>query len=47
LEIVWSPLAVGKVGEIALRIAADKPMVADEWVEIIFEGFQCLLFCRL
>ncbi|MDO9317807.1 MAG: type II toxin-antitoxin system RelE/ParE family toxin [Gammaproteobacteria bacterium] len=29
MEIVWSPLAVEKVGDFALRIAADKPMVPE------------------
>lgn len=35
MRLVWSPLAVERVVEIARYIAEDRPRVAAEWVEEI------------
>ncbi len=42
MKIVWSPLSVEKLGDFASRIAADKPMVAEEWAEMMFESVKRL-----
>ncbi len=42
MKIVWSPLAVEKVGDFAALIASDKPMVAGKWAEEIFESVERL-----
>jgi addiction module RelE/StbE family toxin len=36
MKIVWSPLAVERVGEIAEYIAQDNPEAAGTWVEKVF-----------
>ena len=36
MKIVWSPLALDRVGEIADYIARDKTSAASEWVEAVF-----------
>jgi plasmid stabilization system protein ParE len=36
LKILWSPLAIKKVGDQAANIALDKPMVAEQWTDDIF-----------
>lgn len=36
MKIVWSPLALERVEEMALYIAEDKPDVAEKWVEDLF-----------
>lgn len=36
MKIVWSPLAIDRVSEIARYIALDKPAAAEKWVENIF-----------
>lgn len=37
MKIVWSPLALERVEEIARYIAEDKPNAAVEWVDGIFD----------
>ena len=37
MKILWSPLAVDRVGEIADYIARDNPSAADRWVRSIFD----------
>ena len=36
MRVVWSPLALERVGEIAAWIARDSPLAAEAWVEEIF-----------
>jgi len=40
--VVWSPLAVERVSEIAEYIALDKPSAAEKWVEKVFDSVGCL-----
>ena len=37
MKIVWSPLAVDRVEEIARYIAQDNPVAAEQWVTAVFE----------
>ena len=37
MRIVWSPLALERVEDIAQYIAGDKPSAAVEWVDGIFD----------
>jgi toxin ParE1/3/4 len=36
MKIVWSPLAIDRVSEIAGYIARDKPSAAGKWIDTIF-----------
>lgn len=36
MKIIWSPLAVDRVSEIAEYIAQDKPPAAENWIKTIF-----------
>jgi plasmid stabilization system protein ParE len=36
MKIVWSPLAIDRVSEIAGYIAQDKPAAAEKWVKTVF-----------
>ena len=36
MRIIWSPLAVDRVAEIADYIARDKPSAAEKWIESVF-----------
>jgi plasmid stabilization system protein ParE len=36
MKIVWSPLAVDRVAEIAGYIAQDKPAAAEKWIKTVF-----------
>lgn len=38
MKIIWSPLAVEQVRDIASYIALDKPTVAEQWAEKIFNS---------
>jgi len=38
VKVIWSPLAVDRVSEIAEFIALDKPPAAEQWVEKIFDS---------
>ncbi len=40
--IIWSPLAVEQVRDIASYIALDKPSVAVQWAEKIFNSVERL-----
>lgn len=40
MKIVWSPLALERVSEIALYIARDDPGAADRWVESVFKHVE-------
>ncbi len=42
MKIIWSPLAVGRVTEIAEYIAQDSPSAATQWVENLFQKVQLL-----
>ncbi len=42
MKIVWSPLAVDRVFEIAEYIALDKPSAATDWVDTVFESVKRL-----
>ena len=37
MEVIWSPLALEKVGDIADYIALDKESAAKKWVNDIFD----------
>ena len=37
MKIIWSPLALERVREIARYIAKDKPSAADKWVKELFK----------
>ncbi len=43
MKIIWSPLAVEQVQDIATYIALDKPSVAIEWIEKIFNSVNQLI----
>ncbi|MDA8125776.1 MAG: type II toxin-antitoxin system RelE/ParE family toxin [Deltaproteobacteria bacterium] len=36
MKIIWSPLAIDRVSEIAEYIAQDKPSAAKKWIEALF-----------
>jgi plasmid stabilization system protein ParE len=40
MRVVWSPLAVDHLSEIARYIARDDPAAADRWVKSVFERFE-------
>jgi toxin ParE1/3/4 len=42
VRIVWSPLALERVEDIAQYIAEDKPSAAVEWVDGIFDAVERL-----
>ena len=42
MSIVWSPLALERVEDIALYIAEDNPGAADRWVDDIFATVERL-----
>jgi plasmid stabilization system protein ParE len=42
LKIIWSPLAVDQVRDIASYIALDKPIVAAQWADKIFNSVELL-----
>lgn len=42
MRIVWSPLALERVEDIAQYIADDKPSAAVEWVDGIFDTVERL-----
>lgn len=42
MKIVWSPLALARVENIAQYIAEDKPSAAIEWVDGIFDAVERL-----
>ena len=42
MKIIWSPLAIDQAREIASYIALDKPSVAEEWINDIFDCVERL-----
>jgi addiction module RelE/StbE family toxin len=36
MKIIWSPLAIERVSEIAEYIAQDKPSAAENWIDTVF-----------
>jgi len=36
MRIIWSPLAIERITEIALNIAEDKPSASVKWVDSVF-----------
>ena len=42
MNLIWSPLAVEQVRDIAAYIALDKPSVAVQWAEEIFHSVERL-----
>jgi len=42
MKLVWSPLALERVVEIALYIAEERPLAAEQWVEEIFAAVERL-----
>ncbi|MFZ2630561.1 MAG: type II toxin-antitoxin system RelE/ParE family toxin [Desulfosalsimonadaceae bacterium] len=40
--IVWSPLAVDRISEIADYIAQDKPTAAEKWIQTVFSKVEQL-----
>ena len=42
MKIIWSPLAVDQVRDIASYIALDKPAIAVKWAEKIFNSVALL-----
>lgn len=42
MKIIWSPLAIDRVTEIAEYIAFDNPVAAQNWVEKVFEKIKAL-----
>lgn len=43
MKIIWSPLAVERVSEIALYIAEDNPAAAEKWIDEVFAKVEGLL----
>ncbi|RPI71272.1 MAG: type II toxin-antitoxin system RelE/ParE family toxin [Desulfobacteraceae bacterium] len=42
MKIIWSPLAVDRVSEIAQNIAKDKPSAAEQWIKTVFSKIEQL-----
>ncbi len=42
MKIIWSPLAIDRVSEIAEYIALDKPSAAEKWINTVFSKVQQL-----
>ena len=42
MQIIWSPLSLDRVMEIAKYIAQDNPTAAKKWVETLFEKVELL-----
>ena len=42
MRIIWSPLAVDSVSEIAEYIAQDNPTAADNWADTVFSKVEKL-----
>ena len=43
MKIIWSPLSLNRIVEIAEYIAEDKPGASEKWVESIFKSVERLL----
>jgi toxin ParE1/3/4 len=42
MKIIWSPLAVDRVSEIADYIAQDNPVAAESWINTMFKKVEDL-----
>jgi len=42
VKIIWSPLAIDRISEIAEYIALDNPAAAEKWVDDIFNSVKRL-----
>ena len=42
MELIWSPLAIDRVAEIAQYIAQDSPNAAQKWVDSTFQVVERL-----
>jgi len=42
MKIIWSPLAIDRVSEIADYIAKDKPYAAKNWINTVFSKIKNL-----
>jgi toxin ParE1/3/4 len=42
MEIIWTPLAIERVSDIAGYIAQDKPSAAENWVNTVFSKVEKL-----
>ena len=42
MKIIWSPLSIDRVTEIAEYIAQDNPSAAADWVETLFAKIELL-----
>ena len=42
MKIIWSPLAVDRLSEIADYIAQDKPSAAEKWINTVFSKVEQL-----
>jgi len=42
MKIIWSPLAVDRVSEIAGYIAQDNPVAAESWINTVFKEVEDL-----
>ena len=42
MKIIWSPLAIDRVSEIAEYIAQDKPSAAEKWINAVFSKVEQL-----
>ncbi len=42
MKIIWSPLAIERISEIAQYIAKDNPSAAKKWVETILSKVEHL-----
>ena len=40
MKILWSPLAVDRVSEIAEYIAQDNPVAAESWINTVFKKVE-------
>jgi toxin ParE1/3/4 len=43
MKIIWSPLSIERITEIAKFIAEDKPGAADKWIDSIFSTTEKLI----
>ncbi len=42
MKIIWSPLAIDRVSEIAAYIAQENPSAAEKWVNTVFRKVEDL-----
>ena len=42
MKIIWSPLAIDRVSEIAAYIAQENPTAAEKWIDTVFRKVEDL-----